>query len=256
MGRNSLLLYSGFAAFSIYIGIVVLIAMKMIESEKTPETFSYKKETTFDISLESIKVDEKPKKTQKKNAPKPAPITAKETVKSEKEDPKEASETVESGQGIERLFEEIEAKAPVKKKEFKLTSRDDAAASRLKGDLQKKSKEQQKRIESALSGIDLKDTMTFTTTTGISDEYYSKIHEILSKNWGTSGITKESSAGVKIFIDRSGNFDYKITNRSSNESFNNLLLQFLEKMKDTQFPPYTRGEQTEIEVKFKTEGFN
>lgn len=86
------------------------------------------------------------------------------------------------------------------------------------------------------------------------DPYYSKIYEIFNARWKPNSLAQILTAKVIVIINANGKFDYVIVQKSSNLSFNNQLILFLESQKKFIYPPFKDGVQTSIEVNFTSEG--
>ncbi|MEA1915234.1 MAG: energy transducer TonB [Campylobacterota bacterium] len=87
-----------------------------------------------------------------------------------------------------------------------------------------------------------------------NDPYYSKIYEIISSRWNPMFIIDGLKSVVIVTINNQGNFSYRIKKRSSDSVFNDSLIQFLNSQTSQHYPPYEKGNKTNIEVVFKSKG--
>ncbi len=98
----------------------------------------------------------------------------------------------------------------------------------------KKASELAKSLKLAIS------SSSKSSSKGEYDKFRGKVQEILDEHWNSLEDTGEvASALVKINIDMYGTFSYTIVNLSYNSTFNERLKEFLENMKDVQFPENT-----------------
>jgi len=107
------------------------------------------------------------------------------------------------------------------------------------------------KITKALE-FEQQENLIITQRDGVYDEFKGKVLDILDQKWQeTIDTVPGNEAKVIIGIDKLGNFSYKIESLSYNDAFNGKLRDFLEAMKDVEFPPYTSGEMFNIQVVFK-----
>jgi protein TonB len=244
--------FGGVFSITLYLSLLTILAFHFYQALQKPKVYALNKETVFEISLESL--DEaklEPKKEGKKEA-KLQSVSKDEASSTAKEggsiSPKRSNSTLKS------LFADIEVDKPkeiVKEQTFNK----DHIASRFKSKDIQSIKKPKIDISKLVNNIEVsKSVLSFEKKpiSGIEDEYYAKIYEILAKEWiPTSDINQV--ARVIVIIDKYGKFDYTIKRSSNSESFNQRLLEFLDSMKLKDFPPYTGGNKTVIEVYFKTE---
>lgn len=254
MGNTKFFLMGGIVSITSYLSLIIFLFFYIYTTNQKPKVYSLEKETVFEISLESFEKPElKPQKDTKKDAPKELKNVQKEDVATASKDggsisPKRSSSNLKS------LFADIKVDKPkkiVKEPSFKK----DHIASRFKSkDIQSIKKPKLDISKLIKSTPTSRSVLSFEKKpqSGIKDEYYSKIYEILAKHWiPTSDVNQ--MARVIVIIDKSGNFDYQIKTIASSEAFNQRLREFLEEMKFNKFPPYPKGNKTIIEVYFKTE---
>ena len=96
------------------------------------------------------------------------------------------------------------------------------------------------------------ENLIITQKDGIYNEFSGKISDILDSNWQETIDTVSGNIAVVIVsVDKFGNFSYKIETLSYNDAFNAKLRDFLEEMRDKEFPPFENGEIFNIKVVFK-----
>ena len=86
---------------------------------------------------------------------------------------------------------------------------------------------------------------------GEFDKYISKIYEIIYATWEPESIYAGLEATVLIEILPSGDFKFKISIPSNNQSFNESLLQYLNELKDKMLPKNSFGKKIKLEIIFK-----
>lgn len=140
-----------------------------------------------------------------------------------------------SGLGIQELF----SKSKIKPKPIPAFSPPKAIASRLKSD-EKDTKEV--NAHKIVSSLEFESVSKKASSSGEYDEFRGKVQEILDGYWAKTNDTVDGSrAKVQINIDDNGNFSYTIVTLSYNNEFNNKLKDFLEQMRDVEFPKNTKG---------------
>lgn len=272
----SIIALSGIVAVCSYV-LLILLILTQFSTYSKPKAYAAPTQTTFSIALVEQKVGKteqtvsisQPKKeiTQKLN-PKP-----RETPKSTPKRPtlaapqgeKTASKTANAGVGINELFAQVDTKIPINKEALKQQSKNDEIALKKKAaqttqkqepnlpsqENSQKQEELNQAIDKLLSNLEVKQNLTFALSEGEYDEFYAKVHEILAQHWDPWSFTNGLSSKVIVTINNRGEFSYKISQKSGNASFDQTLLEFLERMKSVGFPPYTKGPQTNIEITFK-----
>ncbi len=234
---------------SILIYIAVLAALSFYLHDRISKNINYtsKKKSFLNITLVEKKNNKITKKKSVKKKLKKKPEKSKVTKKPKvKRSTKQKATKKVSLQG---LFDKIDVKKISEPK------RETAKRSRKKVVL-KKEKEIQKRVNNAskiVDSLNLENSkMIVSSKDGIYDEFRGKITEILDKNWqNTINTVSGNKAKVIIYIDNMGNFSYKIVTLSYNDAFNAKLMDFLESMKDEEFPPFEEGKLFKMQVEFK-----
>lgn len=234
---------SGILSFGIYFALLIFFASRYYESIFQPKQYSFSKETVFEVAISEPepKIEPPIEIPQQKEQPKEDVVEIKES----------ASKTPKESVPLKELFSEVDVPKPTPP-EQKVHTVDDELAKRLKA---LESMEKTKKSDSAkklVEGLNIQKSVTFAPTQGEFDEYYAKIHEILMKRYAPSS-SDRGEAKVLISIDKNGRFDYRIRQKSGNMNFDSYLESYLEALKNIDFPPFTKGNKTEIEVTFKTE---
>lgn len=237
---------SGSIAILFYVLLLLLFLWNF--NQKTIETkeYSFIKETEFSIDF----LEEKVEKVEKK-------LTIKEIQEKPINDiPKKeesASKTANVGVGVNDLFKQVESKQPVKKEALKPQSTNDKIAKKKKANEVSQRDDLTDKLDKIMSNLEVQKTMSFATPKGEYDEFYSKIQEILYKNWKPIRSGVDSEAEVIITIDFNGRFSYRVVKKSGFLEFDNALEEFLDIMQRQEFPKYEGGRKTNISVIFKTE---
>lgn len=242
MNRWLLHLASGVIAFSIYALLLLFLLIRFSLEKPAPTRYAPHKETLFEVSLLELAPP------QPSAMPAPKQESSKEIPKASES----ASKTPHVGAGVNQLFAQVEAKVPVK--ETRESSLHDEIAKKRRA----KTAEQQKKIAESLQKIlqevKVQNRLSFSVPLGQYDEFYAKVNEILYTHWNPSSTGYQAESKVLITLTDRGRFSYQIIQKSGYDSFDKALLEFLEKMRAVEFPPYPRGGKTDIEVTFKTEG--
>lgn len=230
-----------------YLIIITLLALYLQDKVKKNIDFTLKKDNILDITL----VEKKPKKiakpvkkiVKKQKIKKPKPIA-------KKPKPQKIAPKVQKKVSLKGLFKKIDTKKIVEQKI------DIAQQSRKK---EVKSKESIKKPVEKEVAKKLIENLSFqkvqnikSSKKGIYDKFRGKVQQILYENWqNTIDTVSGNSATVEIYIDKMGTFSYKIVKLSYNDEFNSKLIDFLEEMKNKEFPPFTEGEIFQLQVEFK-----
>ncbi len=238
----------GFILASIlYLTVLLLLAFYLQDKARKNVDYTIKKDNILDITLveRKHKKNIKPRKkiVKKQNIEKPKPITTKPK-------PKKVSPKVQKKVSLQGLFKKIDTKKIIEQKiDMAQQSRKKEVKSKVNIEKPKKRDIAKKLVESLSfeSPQNIK-----SSKNGIYDKFRGKVQQILYKNWqNTIDTVSGNSATVEIFIDKIGTFSYKIVKLSYNDEFNSKLVDFLEEMKDKEFPPFTEGEIFQLQVEFK-----
>ncbi len=229
--------------------LLVMSALALYLQDKVRKNIDYtvKKNNLLDITL----VESKPKKitkhikkiVKKKSIKKPKKIATKPK-------PKKVSPKVQKKVSLQGLFKKIDTKKINEPKiETALQSRKKEVKSKNSIEKPVKKEIAKKLIES----LNFKTVQNIKSSKkGIYDKFRGRVQQILYENWqNTIDTVSGNSATVEIFIDKMGTFSYKIVKLSYNDEFNSKLVDFLEEMKDKEFPPFNEGEIFQLQVEFK-----
>ncbi|WP_331775574.1 TonB C-terminal domain-containing protein [Sulfurospirillum sp. 1612] len=228
----------------LYICIVVSLGFYLQSRIKNNINYVVSNKNVLDITLVQNKT--KKRQTPPKKVPKKTKVKPKSAPKPS---PKNVTAKHEKKVALRGLFDKIDVKKiekPHKKK---------AVATR-------KMPTNKKSANTAVKKNDAKklvDALTFekqsnikSVKNGVVDKFRGTVTQILDTNWqNTIDTVSGNKATVMISIDNLGNFSYKIEKLSYNDEFNAKLLDFLEEMKDKEFPPYTEGGIFKLPVIFK-----
>ena len=244
MQKKSSFILSGIISFSFYILICFLFIYYVVG----PKAKTYNIKSTATVLELDVIVEQSDKKRVEK----------KEDKKIEKEEvvvEKATSAASEKKPDLKSLFGKVKidetkiAKQEVNNVEKSLDPK------RFKAKFEKEKKSSNVKIDSLLA-----DTKTTTNTKsksstkeGESDEYYSKVRELLDQFVPT---TREDNlkAVVLVIIDSSGKFDYRFVTYSLNNNFDDSLKAFLEEQKSIMYPKPKNNKTLKINVDFKSEG--
>lgn len=244
MQKKSSFILSGIISFSFYILICFLFIYYVVG----PKAKTYNIKSTATVLELDVIVEQSDKKRVEK----------KEDKKIEKEEvvvEKATSAASEKKPDLKSLFGKVKidetkiAKQEVNNVEKSLDPK------RFKAKFEKEKKSSNVKIDSLLA-----DTKTTTNTKsksstkeGESDEYYSKVRELLDQFVPT---TREDNlkAVVLVIIDSSGKFDYRFVTYSLNNNFDDSLKAFLEEQKSIIYPKPKKRKKVQIDVDFKSKG--
>ena len=241
MQNNFSFILSGIIAFSFYIFICVLIMFYLFSP--VPKTLDLKS-TSMTIELDMITEKAEKKMVEKKTEK----IIEKEAVKE-----KEASVSNEKKPDLKSLFANVKETAKTVTKEEVNNIEKSIDPKRFKAKLEKEKRSNNIKIDKLLED---EKTATNVKSTNSNkgqetDEYFSKVHELLSV-WNPVGTGLKSV--VLIMIDLDGRFDYRIVTGSGDEGFDSSLKAFLEEQKNVAYPKPTKDKDIRINVDFKSEG--
>lgn len=234
-------------ALVFYFIVITLLAFYLQDKVKKNIDFTLKKDNILDITL----VEKKPKKIakpvkkiiKKQKIKKPKPIA-------KKPKPQKIAPKVQKKVSLQGLFKKIDTKKIVEQKiDIAQQSRKKEIKSK-QSTLKPVKKEIAKKLIETLSFEKVQNIKS--SKKGIYDKFRGKVQQILYENWqNTIDTVSGNSATVEIYIDKMGTFSYKIVKLSYNDEFNSKLTDFLEEMKDKEFPPNTLGEIFQLQVEFK-----
>jgi len=245
MTKNKNFVLSGILAVGFYL-FVVITSLILISSSKV-ETYKFKSKTTV-LELEVIEQVDKKTQVEKKNTV----IKPKEI----KEPIKETSRSNEKTPDLKSLFGNVKTKAIRTPEKVVNNVRKSIDPKRFKSKFEKEKKTSNVNIDKLLT--DVKTTTTIkkinntSNTEEETDEYYSKINELLSA-WTPNVNAGGLVANVIVTINTKGKFNYRFVKYSSDDTFNNSLESFLNEQLNQPYPVPKNGSSVSISVDFKSE---
>ncbi len=180
-----------------------------------------KAEEKIEAKLTEEKEQEEVTKTTNKQNPKPVEEPKPTPVL----DPKPAPSV-----NLNELFSDVKVEQPTPK------PKEQAVQSNKKSD--KKTSSSSKSATDILNALQ-KDITAKAPPAGMTGEYnkfMGDITEIIQRKWVSYKADTNNDAKVQIFIDKFGKFSYNIISLSYNKEFNSKVKEFLERLKETQFP--------------------
>ncbi len=233
-------------SFVIYFTIIVIGAYALQSHSTKIVKYTASKKNLLNVTL----VERKKQKVIKKKKQKI--VKKKTTVQKPKSAPKKKTvraKKVETKPDFKKLFGKIDLKKLPKesqKREKKVRKKV------IQKEVEEVTKDNKaKKITKALEFEQQENIMT-TQRDGVYDEFRGKIADILDSSWQeTIDTVSGNVAKVVISVDKLGSFSYKIETLSYNDAFNAKLRDFLEEMRDKEFPPFKNGEIFSMKVVFK-----
>lgn len=198
--------------------------------------------TLVERQEKKVTQNKKIKKVVKKKTTvnKPKPVKEKKIVRAKKTDSKP---------DLKSLFKNVKiAKVSEKRKQDKRKVRKKI----VKEQVEEVIKENKANNITKALEFEQQENLIITQKDGVFDEFRGKISDLLDTNWQeTIDTVSGNEAIVIVSIDKLGNFSYIIETLSYNDSFNAKLRDFLEEMKDVEFPPFKDGEVFSMKAVFK-----
>ncbi len=247
MSRKSSYNFIGFSlALIIYLIVIISLAFYLQSKIKKNIDYTLNKKSILDVTLIERK---KPNKISKKVKKVVKKVVKKKRV-STKPKPKSVAKKVQKKISLKGMFNKIDTKKIVEPKQ------EQALQSRKKPIKVKENRQEQTKNQLAkklVNSLSFKKSQNIKSSkNGIYDKFKGKIQQILYENWqDTIDTVSGNSATVEIYIDKEGTFSYKIVKLSYNDEFNSKLVDFLEDMRDKEFPPFDEGEIFKLQVEFK-----
>ncbi len=235
-------------SFIIYILILIsgIYILQSHNNKLVKYTASKKNLLTVTLVERKEKKVQKKKKVKivkkKKTISKPKAVPKKKTVRAKKSETKPKPD-------FKKLFGKIDLdKLPKEKPKREKKIRKKIVQKEIEEVVKE---EKAKKITKALE-FEKQESLIITQKDGVYDEFRGKIADILDSHWQeTIDTVSGNIAEVIISIDKLGNFSYKIETLSYNDAFNAKLRNFLENMRDVEFPPFKNGEVFNMKVAFK-----
>ncbi len=231
-----------FISIILYICVLLFVAFYLQERVQKIVSYTAQKNVILDITL----VDKKPqtrRRVHKKAIKKIKKIAKKPALKTIKSD---SSKKV----SLQGLFKKIDTKKIIEPKQKRVLQSRKKIVAPVKLKQERIKKDYAKKLVESLNFENKKNIIS--SKNGIYNEFRGKITKILNENWqNTIDTVSGNSATVNIFIDNTGTFSYKIEKLSYNDDFNSKLRDFLEEMRDIEFPPFNKGRVFQMQVEFK-----
>ncbi len=232
-------------AILLYLLVILSLAFYLQDKAIKNVNYTIKKNSIMDITL----VENKPNKTLRRKK-KIVKKTAKKKIVSSKPKPKSVANKTQKKISLKGMFKKIDIKKIKEpKQEAQRQSRKKRVVAKENVQEPKKDNIAKKMVESL--SFEKKENLN-SNKNGIYDKFRGKVQKILYDNWqNTIDTVSGNSATVEIYIDKTGTFSYKIVKLSYNDEFNSKLIDFLEKMRDKEFPPFSEGGVFKLQVEFK-----
>lgn len=239
--EKSAIFFPFLLSLSLYASMLVGVFYYTYTHQEAIKKYTSKKDNFLEIALiqreKKAKPSMPPKEQEPKKIEKIIEEQPKETPKVQEEKADDIpSRSKKESVALKELFGKIKTEKKAKPKPIPTSSKDPSRASRLKA---KKTKATPKKKASSIAkSLTLKSTtLASASSVGEYDKFLGEVQEVLDGYWNqTIDTISGASAKVKIEIDGGGNFSYSIVSLSYNDTFNTKLKQFLELMKDVQFP--------------------
>lgn len=249
MANKQELIYSAFAAISIYI-ILILSFLVYVKTSEVKKINAAVKMTVLqlDVILESkSEIKEK--------------ITIKSTVKNKeiakKVVKKTTSVSMKQRSNLKSLFANVKTDIKKVSKNKVLNVKKSTIASRFKSKFEKEKKTKNivlsKLTEKVESNSSNKNIM-MDKTKDKQDPYYTKIYQILSSGWIPTIFADDLKAKVNIVIFNNGKFSFKFIQYSGNDGFDNQLKAFLSNETQKSYPVSPLNKTVNIEITFQSKG--
>ena len=232
-------------SFLLYFLILFTIVSLIQEQNQKIQKYTASKKNLLNVTLverEKAPIKKKVVVKEKKN------VVQKEIPKAQVKTTR--AQNVEQPKSLKGLFDDINLdKLP------KATQRQEKKIRKkiVKNDVQEVTKVDKKASKIADSlKFEQQENLIITQKDGIYDEFRGKISDLLEQYWQkTVDTVSGNQATVIIGVNKFGNFSYTIESLSYNDDFNAKLRDFLESMKEIEFPPYKDGDIFHMKVVFK-----
>lgn len=239
------------AAILLYGSLVWVLADYLVSQQEWIERFSSQKDDFMDIVLVDREDSPAPKKSITKPsppAPKPKP---KPQVPEKKSEPAKKESSTKPLANVKDLFRGVDTSTLEEPSE--IPQPNPKNQSRLKPEKTEKKAENKPSVSaSKLVGSLEFEEAGEAKSLGTYDPFKGKISELLDGYWQqTIDTISGVEATVKIGVDGDGIFSYSIVSLSYNNAFNAKLRDFLERMKNVSFPPYSGDGTMYMNIKFK-----
>lgn len=250
--------FSSFIIASIiYICIIFFLFFK-IYTREDPKKYTNQKDAFMDIYVVQTEVADTliaPKQAEKKveakitkeqEEPKEEQIktTNKQTPEPQKEEPKKevAPQKETPNVNLSELF------SNTKLPETKSSTKPEAVQSNKQS--AKKTESSSKSASDIFKSLQ-KDITSKAPKAGMTGEYnkfFGDISEIIQRKWVVYKADTNNNAKVQVFIDKFGKLSYNIISLSYDKEFNNKVRDFLERLKEVEFPVPPNGQTASISL--------
>ena len=249
MGNKQELIYSAFAAISIYI-ILILSFLVYIKTSEVKKINAAVKTTVLQLDVILDSNTEQKEKIAIKSTVKNQKI-AKKVVK------KTTSTSVKQRSNLKSLFANVKTDIKKVSKKKVLNVKNSSIASRFKSKFEKERKTKNIVLSKLTENIESKSSnknITMDNSKDKQDPYYSKIYQILSSRWTPTIFMDDLKAKVNIVIFNNGKFSYKFIQYSGNDGFDNQLQAFLSRETQKTYPVSPLNKTVNIEISFQSKG--
>ncbi|OPX26544.1 MAG: hypothetical protein B1H07_04155 [Campylobacteraceae bacterium 4484_166] len=244
---NSLRLktFAFFSSLTICFSFLALLNTYVFEGKTRQITT--KQQTVIELELiDEIKKDSKKQVVKKKTA-KNIKIKDIKTAK------KSASKTNKKTSSIKSLFSKVKTKAKKATKKVVTNRKKSEATSVNKAKKEKQEKKTKvKKVSNNINSNNKKSASANVQNSGATDEYYSKIYQILSSRWRPFEINGDYKAVIIVYISNSGKFTYRFEKYSDNMNYDNQLMRFLDSQTYKTFPISKQKTNVTVAVTFET----
>lgn len=243
MFRKDYFLISGVISIFLYLSFFIFLFI-YLKDHNVKKYDASKKVTVLELEV----IEPNKEKSEKKQ------IQKVEVKNNQKNDIVEKSTSTSQKQrsDLKSLFANVNVKSTQVKEEETTDVKKSSVLSRFKSKFEREKKSQNVDVSNLLQKVQTNSNLAIATTSNNFDEYYSKIYDIISSRWNPLKIANGLSSVVIITIDSQGNFSYKIITRSGDDRFDASLEEFLDSQTTQAYPPYEKGNNTDIEFTFKT----
>ncbi|RLA75427.1 MAG: hypothetical protein DRG11_01560 [Epsilonproteobacteria bacterium] len=230
----------------IYFAIIFTLSKYILENEKQVIKAN-KHQTVIELDLSNENSKEVTKEATKAASKKSIGIKKLETKDNS------ASKTNKKTSDVKSLFSNVKIKATKTTKETITNKEKSEVSSRFKAKVEKNEKEDNTtKVSNNLNSSKQSQASLNAQNSGSTDEYYSKIYDILSNRWRPYDIRHEFSAQIVVYITKNGKFSYRFKKYSDSTDFDNQLMRFLDSQLDEIFPISKEENDVTIVVTFKT----
>lgn len=237
--RNIYFIVGGISAFLFYT-IFMLLLFFYFNEFKSKRFIVPKKSNEIEVSI--IQLKSKPKKIEKSIEKKSKKLRNQKSIST-------SSKHNVKIENISSLFGGLKVEKP-KYNSFALM----ANAPKIKYKKQKIEKKREVKAKKIVENMKLENVeikVKNSSKDGEFDKYISKISEIIYGTWEPESVYVGLEATVVIEILPDGDFNFRLSIPSNNQSFNESLLQYLEELKKKKLPKNSFNKKITLEVVFK-----